>query len=376
LKIIAGEDNSEKIQLVDKSPFPFEESKIKDLAKKSQISTKEISFGIDLVRTNRNGNQIILKRTDFPLKSFSVNTESVVDVKTLYYGFIEVPFQIYNPEKMNLFNQSNKSNNKSFYSVYVIPIAKEKNNYSLELIISQGDNGGNYSYSKKIELAVGEKINIELQSDNWRYEEVVKGERMKLNSEEDYNKYVKDYLILSLEDDKAINVNKNLSSNRETNNKARYVETRTNEDRERDIVKNELQSLSKVAVDDSYSTNRNIRYWQIPSAFRRQSIGIYRIIKLEDGIEIEGVGRAIGNDKVSPVRSTIRVLSRRKNVTNHIVKSGESIGNIASKYGVTVTQLKSWNNLRSSKLTSGRSLIIYDSSKTNNLTISQVEVKN
>ncbi len=377
LKIIAGEEDFEKIQVVDKSPYPFEESKIRDLAKKSQISAKEISFGIDLVRTNRNGNQIILKRTDFPLKSFSVNTgsESVGDVKTLYYGFIEVPFQIYNLEKMELFDQSNKSRNKSFYSVYIIPIAKEKNSYSLELIISQGDNSGNYSYSKKLDLPVGEKINIELQPDNWRYEEVVRGEKLKLNSEEDYNKYVKDYLILSLEEGVINNESKSLSSNRETNTKAKYVETRTQADYERMSLGNELHTLATHAVNFCYSSKRNIKSWDIPEAYRKNGFIIYRLTDIVNGIEIEAVGRAIGNDKVTPVRSVVKVTSQRKSTT-HYVKSGESVSTIAKKYGVSVQQIKSRNNLKSNRFSVGQKLIIDEPFSRNNLVISQVEVKN
>lgn len=41
------------------------------------------------------------------------------------------------------------------------------------------------------------------------------------------------------------------------------------------------------------------------------------------------------------------------------VKSGDYLGRIASRYGVTVNQLKSWNNLRSSNIRVGQVLYIY-----------------
>ncbi len=41
------------------------------------------------------------------------------------------------------------------------------------------------------------------------------------------------------------------------------------------------------------------------------------------------------------------------------VRSGDYLGRVASRYGVTVSQLKQWNHLRSSKLRSGQRLIIY-----------------
>lgn len=39
-------------------------------------------------------------------------------------------------------------------------------------------------------------------------------------------------------------------------------------------------------------------------------------------------------------------------------KRGDSLGSVAKKYGVTVNQLKRWNNLRSNKLTVGKRLIV------------------
>jgi membrane-bound lytic murein transglycosylase D len=41
------------------------------------------------------------------------------------------------------------------------------------------------------------------------------------------------------------------------------------------------------------------------------------------------------------------------------IRAGESLGTIARKYGVTVSQLKKWNGLRSDRITAGRTLKIY-----------------
>jgi membrane-bound lytic murein transglycosylase D len=43
----------------------------------------------------------------------------------------------------------------------------------------------------------------------------------------------------------------------------------------------------------------------------------------------------------------------------HRIRSGESLSTIASKYGVTISQLKEWNNLSSNRIYKGRKLIIY-----------------
>ena len=50
----------------------------------------------------------------------------------------------------------------------------------------------------------------------------------------------------------------------------------------------------------------------------------------------------------------------------HIVKSGETLSAIASKYGVSVENIKKWNNLSSDKLSIGQKLTINPTTKSNN----------
>jgi len=58
---------------------------------------------------------------------------------------------------------------------------------------------------------------------------------------------------------------------------------------------------------------------------------------------------------VEPLKVTSTVSS---NVKNHRIKSGESLSVIARRYGVTVSQLKTANNMRSDRITAGKSLKI------------------
>lgn len=46
------------------------------------------------------------------------------------------------------------------------------------------------------------------------------------------------------------------------------------------------------------------------------------------------------------------------------VKSGDYLGRIASRYGVSVSQIKKWNNLKSSNIRAGQTLYIYGATKT------------
>jgi membrane-bound lytic murein transglycosylase D len=64
---------------------------------------------------------------------------------------------------------------------------------------------------------------------------------------------------------------------------------------------------------------------------------------------------------VSPEKSgkyAVRTSSSGSKVF-HKVKSGENLGSIAQKYGVSVTELKQWNNLHKSKVLVGQKLVVY-----------------
>ncbi|MBP5136543.1 MAG: LysM peptidoglycan-binding domain-containing protein [Paludibacteraceae bacterium] len=50
-----------------------------------------------------------------------------------------------------------------------------------------------------------------------------------------------------------------------------------------------------------------------------------------------------------------RVVSAKK---KHVVKNGETLSSIAKKYGCTISQLKKWNNLRSTRINKGQRLTV------------------
>jgi membrane-bound lytic murein transglycosylase D len=52
--------------------------------------------------------------------------------------------------------------------------------------------------------------------------------------------------------------------------------------------------------------------------------------------------------------------------TTHRVKSGESLGLIANRYGVSVSNIKRWNNLRSNTIHPGQRLTIYSKTSSTN----------
>ncbi len=64
-------------------------------------------------------------------------------------------------------------------------------------------------------------------------------------------------------------------------------------------------------------------------------------------------------------------VSYRQKIT-HTVKNGEVLGKIAGKYGTTVSQIKSWNNLRSNTIRVGQKIVIYKVKYTNKTSGSSV----
>ncbi|MCX7876240.1 MAG: LysM peptidoglycan-binding domain-containing protein [Melioribacteraceae bacterium] len=53
----------------------------------------------------------------------------------------------------------------------------------------------------------------------------------------------------------------------------------------------------------------------------------------------------------------------------HRVRSGESLSSIAAKYGVSVSQIKNWNNLTSNTISRGKKLLIYSADYKGNVSV-------
>lgn len=64
-----------------------------------------------------------------------------------------------------------------------------------------------------------------------------------------------------------------------------------------------------------------------------------------------------------PLPALVQTSGEGGNRIYHRVKSGDVLGKIANKYGVTVTNLKRWNSLRSNTIQIGQRLTIYTNKK-------------
>ena len=100
-------------------------------------------------------------------------------------------------------------------------------------------------------------------------------------------------------------------------------------------------------------------------------LGIIPVVKDENYVlrlPIDVVGKFVANEEAVYAYAEAEFNKREKplpefmeqsNGTRYRVKSGDYLGKIASRHGVTVSQIKRWNGLRSNKLRIGQRLTIH-----------------
>lgn len=57
----------------------------------------------------------------------------------------------------------------------------------------------------------------------------------------------------------------------------------------------------------------------------------------------------------------------------HKIRRGETLGMIAAKFGVSVNQLRDWNNISGNKIMSGKNLKIYPDGTSNTVAVNETK---
>jgi membrane-bound lytic murein transglycosylase D len=127
----------------------------------------------------------------------------------------------------------------------------------------------------------------------------------------------------------------------------------------------ELKNLNPQYIKDIIPGNNKTYILRLPfnysSAFieNEDSIYTYKAAELLNPQTLVKAENSDGGSSVSkPVRSSAGGNSGGTRIS-YKVRSGDSLGKIASRHGVTVAQLKSWNHLRSNTIRAGQRLYIY-----------------
>lgn len=98
---------------------------------------------------------------------------------------------------------------------------------------------------------------------------------------------------------------------------------------------------------------------------------IYAYLDHESNSKINQVQTLIATTKATSPKSTQTVVSKTQ---LYKVRSGDNLGSIASKYNVSIVQLKKWNNLKSNSIALGRNLKIISESKIIKKDINEVKL--
>lgn len=132
-----------------------------------------------------------------------------------------------------------------------------------------------------------------------------------------------------------------------------------------------LAELTDICLSDLETLNPSVKNRKIPESNRSMAVKIpkskTRFIQdnlawISDSLNNSSTALLASSTPVSVVHVESLVQDIRQNVTTYRVKSGDVLGSIASKHGVTITQLKAWNNLSSNLIKVGQTLKINSSS--------------
>ena len=138
------------------------------------------------------------------------------------------------------------------------------------------------------------------------------------------------------------------------------------------VPKEDLQNLNPQYVNDIIPGNNHPYVLKLPYTWtsrfldaNRDSLYAYKADSLVQNRVLTDSGSKSGGKSTG--KSSGGSTNQQQRIA-YKVKSGDYLGKIASKYGVTVAQLKSWNKLKSNSIQIGQTLYIY---KNGGPTISQ-----
>ena len=133
----------------------------------------------------------------------------------------------------------------------------------------------------------------------------------------------------------------------------------------------QIADVCGIGMDEIKSLNPQYKKSIIPGDSKPQTLRlpikhISAFIDNQDTIYAHRSAELFKNRKTVSVADTRSVARTGKgkstpqgNVTYHKIRNGETLSTIARKYGVTVSQIQSWNGMRNTKINAGKSLKIY-----------------
>ncbi|HLV42831.1 MAG TPA: transglycosylase SLT domain-containing protein [Brumimicrobium sp.] len=123
---------------------------------------------------------------------------------------------------------------------------------------------------------------------------------------------------------------------------------------------NVIDSLIKWPVEEIKALNPIFKTSYIPKKSPAQCIKIPtayvgKWIEMEDSVYV------LDSLIYQSTPEKLEIAPSNQSTTFHYVKSGQTLGHIADRYGTTVKNVMDWNNMRSTRLAIGQKLTIYTS---------------
>ncbi len=148
---------------------------------------------------------------------------------------------------------------------------------------------------------------------------------------------------------------------------------------ERALSLEKLSELTDICLKDLEELNPSVKNGNIPISNRSMEVKIPRTKASFLKENLAWISDSIGNSSPSLLASNVSptLVSVDKAVANssgriiYKVKSGDVLGSIASRHGVSVTQVKEWNNLSSNLIKVGQTLYIHAGNPTNSSTLAE-----
>lgn len=127
---------------------------------------------------------------------------------------------------------------------------------------------------------------------------------------------------------------------------------------------NKLAKLTDICLSDLEKLNPSVKNRLVPESNKTMAVKIpkTKTLFVRENLSwiSDSLNQAIPNfflaDKQTEI-STSTKLYQQQNFT-YKVKAGDNLGTIASKYGISISQIKQWNNLSSSLIKVGQSLTV------------------
>ena len=118
----------------------------------------------------------------------------------------------------------------------------------------------------------------------------------------------------------------------------------------------DLRNLNPQYFNDIIPANNHSYTLKLPYTWTGAFLDVDR-----DSLYAHKADSLLSGKVVKDINNSAKAVAKQSRTT-YKVKSGDYLGKIASRYGVTVSQLKKWNNLKSSNIKVGQVLYIYGSS--------------